>query len=249
MSLIAYNKVRKSFGSDVIYRDFNLEINSGEVVGIIGPSGVGKTVAIKMLIGLVPIDDGEIFFNDKKFTKNSVELDFMPLRKEISMVFQGAALFDSMTVEDNVAYPLFELGGFTRREVKDIVSEKLELVGLLQARGKKPSELSGGMKKRVGLARAIATNPSVILYDEPTAGLDPINTARITALIEKLQDEIKCTSVLVTHDIPFINRLSKKIAFIGNNRVLSVDNIDELRKSEIEAVKLFFDSYRFYIKG
>ncbi|MEI6805620.1 MAG: ABC transporter ATP-binding protein [Myxococcaceae bacterium] len=229
MSYISYQHVDKAFGSQVICRDFNLEIEKGERVCIIGPSGAGKTVTIKMLIGLIEPDAGSIFFDGQNLSEFKNDEQFLPIRKRIAMVFQGAALFDSMTVFDNVAYGLRKFN-LSDSELSDRVIEKLTWVGLKESVDKMPSELSGGMKKRVGLARAIATDPEVVLYDEPTAGLDPINTVRIVELIMSLQERLKSTSIMVTHDIPAVNRMSTKVAFLYQGQVHALGPIGELLK-------------------
>lgn len=227
MSYISYQHVDKAFGSQVICRDFNLEIDKGERICIIGPSGVGKTVTIKMLIGLIEPDAGDIYFDGQNLSDFRKDEQFLPIRKRIAMVFQGAALFDSMTVFDNVAYGLQKFN-LPESELNDKVEEKLTWVGLKDAINKMPSELSGGMKKRVGLARAIATDPEVVLYDEPTAGLDPINTVRIVDLILALQERLKSTAIMVTHDIPAATRMSTKVAFLYQGQIRALGPIHEL---------------------
>ncbi len=236
---ISYRHVYKAFGTQSVCLDFNLDIVKGETISIIGPSGIGKTVTIKMLIGLLDVDQGEIWFDGvdvAAFTKDKL---FMPMRKRVSMLFQWAALFDSMTVFDNVAYPLREQFNLSPGELKERVQDKLELVGLPYAGSKMPSELSGGMKKRIGLARAIATDPEVILYDEPTTGLDPINTVRIADLIIALQERLKCTSIVVIHDITTAIRLSNRAAFMYDGKIKAVGTMDALINSEDSFVRGF----------
>ncbi|MEI6790289.1 MAG: ABC transporter ATP-binding protein [Myxococcaceae bacterium] len=241
MSYISYQHVDKAFGTQVICQDFNLEIDKGERVCIIGPSGAGKTVTIKMLIGLLEPDAGEIHFDGINFASFKRDEDYLPVRKRIAMVFQGAALFDSMTVFDNVAYGLANLN-VPENEIKDKVEEKLEWVGLKEALNKMPSELSGGMKKRIGLARAIATDPEVVLYDEPTAGLDPITTVRIVELIMSLQEKLKSTAVMVTHDIPAVLRMSTKVAFLYQGQIRALGPIHELMTHSDPFVRGFLNS-------
>lgn len=237
--LIEFRQVAKAFGDVPIFKDLNLDVFKGETLCLIGPSGVGKTVTIKMLVGLETVDRGEIFFDGIAINKLEKEEDFLPVRKRIAMVFQGAALFDSMTVFDNVAYPLKEHLKLNESELKDRVFHKLELVGLPNAAQKYPSELSGGMKKRIGLARAIAIEPEVILYDEPTAGLDPLNTVRIIDLIMSLQERLNCTSVLVTHDIVAAERLRGRVAFVYDYKISAMGTIETLRQSENIFVRAF----------
>ena len=238
MSYISYRHVDKAFGPQVICRDFNLDIEKGERVCIIGPSGVGKTVTIKMLIGLIDPDAGEIYFDGQNLCALRRDEDFLPVRKRIAMVFQGAALFDSMTVFDNVAYGLRKFN-LPEGELQDKVEEKLSWVGLKEAIDKMPEELSGGIKKRVGLARAIATDPEVVLYDEPTAGLDPINTVRIVDLILALQERLKSTAIVVTHDIPSVIRMSTQVAFLYQGQIRALGPIRELMEHSDPFVRGF----------
>jgi len=237
--IIRYINVSKAFGALSVCSDFNLEIYRGESLCIIGPSGIGKTVTIKMLIGLLDPDQGEIWFDGTNVAAFVHDEDFLTIRKRVAMVFQGSALFDSMTVFENVAYPLREQFQLSEEELTDKVQEKLAWVGLPNAGEKMPSELSGGMKKRIGLARAIATDPEVILYDEPTAGLDPINTVRITDLIIALQERMHCTSIVVTHDIPSATRLSDRAAFLYGGKVMAIGQMDELAQSDNRFVRGF----------
>ena len=231
LPLIRFAHVYKAFGKQKVCDNFNLDVRAGETVVIIGPSGVGKTVTIKMLIGLVLPDSGDIWFDGVNVAKFERDKDFLPIRKRVAMVFQSSALFDSMTVFDNIAYPLREHRQLPPNELADVVLEKLEWVGLPDAAFKMPSELSGGMKKRIGLARAIVTNPEVILYDEPTAGLDPINTVRITDVIMNLKERMRCTSIVVTHDIPVAERLSDRAAFLYDGKVKAQGTVAELAHS------------------
>ena len=241
MSYISYQHVDKAFGAQVVCQDFNLEIHKGERVCVIGPSGAGKTVAIKMLIGLIEPDSGEIQFDGIPFSSLKKDEDYLPIRKRIAMVFQGAALFDSMTVFENVAYGLRNLN-LPENEIADKVAEKLDWVGLKEASQKMPAELSGGMKKRVGLARAIATDPEVVLYDEPTAGLDPITTVRIVELILSLQERLKSTAIMVTHDIPAATRLSTQVAFLYQGKIRALGPIHELMVHSDPFVRGFLNS-------
>ncbi|MES2503450.1 MAG: ABC transporter ATP-binding protein [Myxococcota bacterium] len=241
MSYISYQHVDRAFGSQVVCKDLTLDIEKGESFCIIGPSGTGKTVTIKMLIGLILPDAGEIIFDGISLSSLKRDEDYLPIRKRIAMVFQGAALFDSMTVFDNVAYGLRKLK-LPPNELKDKVEEKLVWVGLQNSIDKMPSELSGGMKKRIGLARAIATDPEVVLYDEPTAGLDPINTVRIVDLIVSLQDKLKSTAIMVTHDIPSVQRMSTRVAFLYQGQVRALGTIQEMMNHQDPFVRGFLNS-------
>lgn len=231
--------VQKSFGSTMVCRDITLPVKKGKVLSILGPSGCGKTVTIKMLIGLIRPDAGSILFEGVDIATLEKEEEFLPIRQRISMVFQGAALFDSMNIFDNIAYPLVVQNGKSDSEIRDRVAMTLAMVGLPEVAAKMPSELSGGMKKRVGLARAIITNPEVILYDEPTAGLDPINTRRIVDLILALQDRFSTTSIVVSHDIPAVEAISDDVAFFYAGRVRKIGSLQEMRESEDVVVRGF----------
>lgn len=230
--------VGKRFGKQIVCQDINLNIPKGQVCSIIGPSGCGKTITIKMFIGLIIPDEGSIFFGDIDISKYDKEDDFLPLRKKISMVFQGSALFDSMDVFDNISYPLKVSGIKDEREIADKVHATLAMVGLPNIAHKMPSELSGGMRKRIGLARAIITNPEVILYDEPTAGLDPINTRRIVDLILMFKD-LGCTSVVIAHDMDVVRLVSDNVAFFYAGKVRQADHFHNLYNSEDLIVKGF----------
>lgn len=236
---LQFRGVKKSFGSVMVCRDITLPVKKGQVLSILGPSGCGKTVTIKMLVGLVKPDAGTILFDDVDIAALENEEDFLPIRQRISMVFQGAALFDSMNVFENIAYPLLVQDGKSDSEVSDRVHSTLAMVGLPDVAGKMPSELSGGMKKRIGLARAIVTNPEVILYDEPTAGLDPINTRRIVDLIVALQERFHTTSIVISHDIPAVEAVSDQVAFFYNGYVRKLGSLQEMKESEDAVVRGF----------
>lgn len=236
---IEFKHICKAFGDLKVCDDYNLTIQKGETLCIMGPSGVGKTVGLKMLIGLLTPDSGDIIFDGIQYSAIRKEEDFLPIRRRISMVFQGAALFDSLNVYDNIAYPLKLLRKHAEDEIRHLVHEKLEWVGLPDAAEKMPAELSGGMKKRVGLARAIATSPEVVMYDEPSAGLDPINTARITDVIAGLNDRLQCTSLVVTHDIPFAEKLSQRVAFVYAGKIVALGSISELLAGDNQLVQGF----------
>jgi len=231
--------VHKAFGKQLVCQGVDLPIRRGKVLSLLGPSGCGKTVTIKMLIGLEVPDEGSILFDDMDLAAFEKEDQFLPIRQRISMVFQGAALFDSMSVFDNIAYPLREDASREESEIEDRVHQTLAMVGLPEASEKMPSELSGGMKKRIGLARAIVTGPEMILYDEPTAGLDPINTRRIVDLILTLQDHLSCTSVVVAHDMHVVDLISDDVAFMYNGKVRQLGSYAELNNSEDALVRGF----------
>ena len=232
--------MKKAFGPKVIYRGLNLEIHEGEALTIIGGSGQGKSVMLRMLIGLLSIDAGEIVFDGQRISGLS-ESEYLGVRRRIAMLFQAAALFDSMSVGDNVAYGLRAAGELDEAAIAERVRESLGYVGLEGAEEQWPAGLSSGMKKRVGLARAIAMRPDVLLYDEPTTGLDPINIRRITDLILHLQETLKITSVVVTHDMHSALRISNRIAMIAGGGIIFSGTIDELVTTEDPAVKDFIE--------
>lgn len=237
--LIAYRGVGKSFGRNVVYENLNLEVRRGETLCIIGPSGVGKSVMLKLLTGLLEPDAGEIWFDGERVSDFSSDAEYLEVRKRVAMVFQGAALFDSLTVYENIAYPLREQFDYTEPEISERVSQKLAWVGLPGIESKKPGELSGGMRKRVGLARSIATDPEVILYDEPTTGLDPVNIQRINNLILSLTDRLKCTSVIVTHEMATVFATADRIAFVYDRQIAAVGEPEEMRNSSNPMVRGF----------
>jgi phospholipid/cholesterol/gamma-HCH transport system ATP-binding protein len=230
VALIEFRGVQKAFGPNRIYEDLTLSVEKGETLTLIGGSGTGKSVALKMLIGLLPIDGGEIWFDGKRIDELEEE-EFLPVRSRIAMLFQGAALFDSMDVFDNVAYGLREQGQTDEVEIKKRVKEVLEWVGLPGIESRAPAELSGGMKKRVGLARALAVGPEMILYDEPTTGLDPINTRRISELIVELKKRLGVTSLVVTHDMQSAFMISDRMAMLLDRRIARVDTVEGMKRA------------------
>jgi phospholipid/cholesterol/gamma-HCH transport system ATP-binding protein len=228
--LIRFQGVRKAFGPKVIYRGLDLTIYQGETITIMGGSGVGKSVMLKLLIRLLDADGGSITFHGEEITTMREDSIGM-VRQRIAMLFQGAALFDSVTVGDNVAYGLVEhyRDKMTDAEMAERVDWALSLVGLPGIEAMRPSDLSGGMKKRVGLARAIAVQPEVLLYDEPTTGLDPINTERINHLIRGLKDALKVTSIVVTHDMKSAFSVSDRMAMVHSGRIIACGTPEELQ--------------------
>ncbi len=240
--LIRFDAVQKSFGPKVIYAGLSLEIRRGETITVMGASGSGKSVLLKMLIGLIQADAGQILFDGQDVMTMS-DRERTDVRRRIAYLFQGAALFDSLNVGENVAYGLREQfwNKMSAEEVDARVDQSLELVGLPGIQSMRPSDLSGGMKKRVGLARTLALQPEVILYDEPTTGLDPINTARINHLILGIQRALHITSVVVTHDMGTAFTVSDRLAMIGKGRILLVGTKDEFRESHNHHVHNFIN--------
>ncbi len=238
MALIEFHDVHKSFGPKVVCSGLNLSIEEGEAFTILGGSGVGKSVTLKLLIGLLKPDKGEILF-DGEHVERMGPKDLQRLRQRVGMVFQGAALFDSMSVRENVAYGLREHFKMTESEIDERVGWALTLVGLPGVEAMNPADLSGGMRKRVGLARTIALQPEVLLYDEPTTGLDPINITRINNLILSLKDALKNTAVVVTHDMSTAFGVSNRLAMVHKGRVIATGTPDEFRSSTVELVHNF----------
>jgi phospholipid/cholesterol/gamma-HCH transport system ATP-binding protein len=226
--MIEINNLHKSFGSKKVLRGVNLIIEQGETIVIIGRSGCGKSVLIKHIVGLLSPDLGYVKV-ENKIVNDLNQKDLYALRKKFGFLFQGAALFDSMTVEENVGLPLVESNiEHSKSDIKKIVEEKLSLVGLEEILNLKPSELSGGMKKRVALARALVTNPSYILYDEPTTGLDPIMSDSIDLLIKDLSEKLNVTSVVVTHDMYSVKNVANRVAMMNEGMIYFTGKPEEL---------------------
>ena len=230
--MIEIKNLHKSFGRNKVLQGVNLEIHPGETIVIIGRSGCGKSVLLKHIVGLLVPDDGYVKLNGRIVSELKLD-ELYELRKKFGFLFQGAALFDSMTVEENIALPLVESSeNYSKVELRKIAEEKLELVGLNDVLEIKPAELSGGMKKRVGLARALVTNPEYILYDEPTTGLDPIMADSIDKLIAELSGKIKVTSIVVTHDMYSVKNVADKVAMMHEGKIHFTGTPDELLKSK-----------------
>lgn len=229
--MIEIYNLHKSFGNKKVLDGVSLQINTGETIVIIGRSGSGKSVLIKHIVGLLNPDEGFVKVQNKRVDELN-EKDLYDLRRKFGFLFQGSALFDSMTVEENVSLPLVESSnGFSKSQVQEIVAEKLGLVGLPDIQKLKPSELSGGMKKRVALARALVTTPEYILYDEPTTGLDPIMSDSIDNLIKDLGTKLNVTSVVVTHDMYSVKNVADKVAMVHEGKIYFVGKPQELLNS------------------
>lgn len=233
---IRIEKLNKFFGEKHVLKDIDLEIFSGETFSIIGPSGTGKSVLLKHIVRLEKPDSGEVYIDDHPVFNPS---DNDPPNYRYSMVFQSSALFNSLTVGENVGLWLREKRICKEPFIRKIIEEKLALVGLEGQEDLKTAELSGGMKKRVAIARSLAMNPDLILYDEPTAELDPINTDELANTILKLKEHTKNTTVIVTHDLNFALYISDRIAMISEGRILEIGTPAEIKASENPSVKAF----------
>lgn len=238
MSLIELRNVSKRFDPLVVLNQLSLEIEEGESLVIIGASGSGKSVMLKLIVGLLEPDEGEIIFDGHRIHGLS-ERQLVPIRIQFGFLFQMGALFDSMTVEENIAFPLIEHTSKSASEIDRLVDEKLALVALQNVRRQMPAQLSGGQRKRVALARAIALDPRVILYDEPTTGLDPIRADVINELILKLQRELKVTSVVVTHDMHSAFKVADRIVMLYEGKIIFSGTPAQIHHSDNPVVRRF----------
>ena len=238
--MIEIRGLKKHLGSKQVLDGLDLEIRSGETVVVLGPSGVGKSVLLKHVVGLIRADEGSIEVDGEEIVgKREHELN--RVREKFGMVFQGAALFDSMTVGENVALPLREHTDFDEPRIANRVKERLEWVGLKGVEEMKPASLSGGMRKRVGLARAIAMDPEFILYDEPTTGLDPIMSDVIDKLIRGLQQRMGVTSIAVTHDLASAFKIGDRIAMMHQGKIVFTGSPTEVRETRNPLVRQFIE--------
>ena len=238
---IETENLSKAFGSQKVLNGVNLQVTSGETLAVLGRSGTGKSVLLKLLIGLQKPDSGTI----KIHGKDLAGLDLGQLndiRQRIGFLFQQAALYDSMTVEENVAFPLRRRGGEAASQQKEKVQELLKSVGMEQHGHKMPSQISGGMQKRVGLARALVLDPDILLFDEPTAGLDPITAAEIGDLIVELREKRKLTAVVVTHDIRGAKAFADRLVLLRDGKIVAEGSFAELQKNRDQFVQQFVGS-------
>jgi phospholipid/cholesterol/gamma-HCH transport system ATP-binding protein len=240
-AVIEINNLNKAFGSNHVLRDFSFTLNRGENIVVLGKSGSGKSVLIKCIIGLVKPDSGKIKVLGKDITKlNESELD--EVRARVGFLFQSNALYDSMTVRQNLEFPLRRhKRGLNKQEVSDLVSETLENVGLKHTVDMRPSELSGGMKKRIALARTLILKPEIILYDEPTTGLDPITGKEISNLMRELAKKYNTSSLIISHDLNCVKVVAEKIVMLINGSCYAVGTLEELKRSEDPKIKTFFE--------
>jgi phospholipid/cholesterol/gamma-HCH transport system ATP-binding protein len=238
--LIKFENVSKSFGTNQVLKEVSLSIYQGEVTAIIGKSGVGKSVLLKHIIGLMQPDAGEIFFNGRPLSRmKNPEID--KLREKFSYVFQDTALFDSMTVRENIAFPLRGGTSLPKSEVKSRVEEKMKMFELQGVHDKYPSQISGGMKRRLALARALVTEPEVVLLDEPTTGLDPIRKNAVYSMIVDLQKKIGFSAVMISHEIPDIFYFSQRIAMLNDGIICFEGTPEEIRRFSDPVVRQFIN--------
>ena len=238
--MIETRNLRKTFKTQTVLDGLSFRIENGESVAIIGRSGGGKSVLLKHLIGLMKPDSGEVLIDDENIELMN-ERQLLRVRRNFGMVFQGAALFDSMTVAENVAFGLRRHEHLTEAEIAKRVAATLEVVDLPGIENKNPAELSGGMKKRVGLARAIIYEPQIVLYDEPTTGLDPIVSDSIDKLIIRVRDHLKVTSIVVTHDMRTARRVSNRVLMLHDKRIYASGAPEEFFASQDPVVRQFVD--------
>jgi len=238
--MIKIVNLKKAFGAKKVLDGLDLEIESGKITVIIGRSGEGKSVLLKHIIGLLKPDEGSIDLDGQDITTIS-EREFNEVRKRFGMLFQGAALFDSMSVAQNVGFALKEHTDLNDEDILKVVGDKLRRVGLVGVEDMMPSDLSGGMKKRVGLARAIVMDPEIVLFDEPTTGLDPIMSDSIADLVLDTQRDLKTTYVLITHDIPFTYKIADKIAMLHEGRIIEQGSVEEMKANPNPIVRQFLE--------
>ncbi|MFC5455368.1 ABC transporter ATP-binding protein [Prosthecobacter fluviatilis] len=241
-AFIELKNVCKRFGSQQVLLNINLTLQHGETLCIIGPSGEGKTVTLKHIIGLIKPDSGEIYV-DGVHVNRLKEREMAPIRKKVSMLFQGAALFDNLTVEQNVAFPLLEHGVRDRAEIDSRVRAALQAVDLDEHRHKFPTALSGGMRKRTGIARAIIDHSECILYDEPNSGLDPIGSDIIDQMILRMQRRYNITSIIVTHDMRSVFKIANRVAMLYRGEIRFLGTPQELRDSPDQVVQDFINGH------
>jgi len=236
--LVEVKGLRKSFGPLTVMDDLDFSLFKGENVAILGQSGSGKSVLLKVIIGLLEPDEGEVSLWGRRISElDDGELN--KVRRKMGMVFQSGALFDSMTVFENLAFPLVEHGFEDEEALRAVVKERLEWVSLPGVEDKYPSELSGGMRKRIALARTLAADPELILYDEPTTGLDPLNSRKISSMIHEIDKRVKSTSIVVTHDLDCAKKVAGRWCYLSGGKILADGTPDELFESPHEEVRSF----------
>jgi phospholipid/cholesterol/gamma-HCH transport system ATP-binding protein len=243
-TIVEFDNVFKAYARREILAGVSLKIRRGEVLCVLGPSGTGKSVTIRHVNGLEKPDKGDIRVFGQSIVNLSEE-ELSPIRRRVAMLFQGGALFDSMNVEQNVAFPLKEHTKKKASEIADLVAEKLTMVGLPGTQKKMPSELSGGMRKRAALARSIVLEPEIIMYDEPTTGLDPVTSEKIAQLIAELNSRLQITSIAVTHDIVAARTIADRVAFLHQGRFQFVGTFDEAARGGHPVLQEYFRAMGF----
>jgi len=239
--MIKVENLHKRFGNLIVLNGVNFEVPAGSTIVILGRSGIGKSVLLKCIVRLIEPDDGKIYIEGKNIFDLPIK-ELNELRKDIGFLFQSAALYDSMSVRENLAFPLIRHTNLSEKEIEDRVKEMLSLVGLSNAIDKMPSELSGGMRKRIGLARSLILKPKIMLYDEPTTGLDPVTSKEIAKLIISMQEKFRMTNIVVTHDMVVALSTADKIFLLENGNFIFEGTPDELSKSEVDIVKKFLST-------
>ena len=235
---ISLRNVTKSFGSNTVLKDISFDIPRGKISSVMGPSGTGKSVLLKNIIGLLRPDSGEIWVDGEE-TVSMGEKDLYRVRRKFGVLFQDGALFGSMTMFDNIAFPLREHTKKTEKEIREITLEKASLVGMLDHMKKFPGEVSGGMKKRAGLARALSMDPEIILFDEPDSGLDPVRVSYLDELVKKIQEETGATFLIITHNIASVMRTSDYIAVLYQANLVKFASKQEMRTTDNELIRQF----------
>lgn len=239
-AVISLRQLNITFGTHTVLDNIDLDVYKGETLAVLGPSGTGKSTVLRSMIGLLEPNGGQIFIQGEDVSGLD-EDGWNRLRMKMGMVFQYSALFDFLTVGENVAFGLRQHTDKSNEEIQGIVTQMLDLVGLPDTQDLYPAELSGGMKKRVGLARAIAVNPEIVLYDEPTAGLDPIMSRNISRLIKKTQEQLHVTSVLVTHDMQAAFYAADRVAMLYEGHIVAIGTAEEMKNSTNPIVKAFIE--------
>ena len=246
--MIEIRNLKKSFGSNLVWEDVSFDIDDGETVAIIGRSGCGKSVLVKHLNALIYPDSGEVIIDGE----NVFELEYVALRKmrqRFGVLFQGSALFDSLNTFENIAFPLRYFTDFSEGEIRNKVEEALSLVNLEGTGEKSPAELSGGMQRRVALARATILEPDFLIYDEPTSGLDPQTSSEINKLIISMAENLNITSIVVTHDIHSVLEIAEKVVFLENQGLCWYGTVDEMRRSDNDELMDFITASEYQIRN